>query len=57
MELNGGYCDLTMIPDLTRFPEVAHAYFLELKYQKSGDTDEEDCYYYKGNNLWRVEEY
>lgn len=45
MELNGGYCDLTMIPDLTRFPKVAHAYFLELKYLKSGDTDEEDCYY------------
>ena len=41
MELNGGYCDLTMIPDLTRFPEVAHAYLLELKYLKSGDTDEE----------------
>ena len=41
MELNGGYCDLTMIPDLTRFPEVAHAYLLELQYLKSGDTDEE----------------
>ena len=41
MELNGGYCDLTMIPDLTRFPEVAHAYLLELKYLKTGDTDEE----------------
>ena len=35
MELNGGYCDLTMIPDLTRFPEVAHAYLLELKYLKT----------------------
>lgn len=41
MELNGGYCDLTMIPDLTRFPEVAHAYLLELKYLKTGDTDAE----------------
>ena len=41
MELNGGYCDLTMIPDLTRFPEVAHAYLLELKYLKTGDTDED----------------
>jgi len=41
MELNGGYCDLTMIPDLTRFPEVAHAYLLELKYLKTTDTDEE----------------
>lgn len=41
MELNGGYCDLTMMPDLTRFPEVAHAYLLELKYLKATDTDEE----------------
>ena len=41
MELNGGYCDLTMIPDLTRFPEVSHAYLLELKYLKTTDTDEE----------------
>lgn len=41
MELNGGYCDLTMIPDNVRFPEVAHAYLLELKYLKSTDTDEE----------------
>ena len=89
MELNGGYCDLTMIPDLTRFPEVAHAYLLELKYLKSGDTDEKgmkaleeakaqlDQYaqdarlpklmsgkpihkiaiIYKGNDLWRVEEW
>ena len=89
MELNGGYCDLTMIPDLTRFPEVAHAFLLELKYLKSGDTDEEgmkaleeakaqlDQYtqdarlpklmsgkpihkiaiIYKGNDLWRVEEW
>ncbi len=40
MELNGGYCDLTMIPDLTRFPEVAHGYLLELKYLKASDTDE-----------------
>ncbi len=40
MELNGGYCDLTMIPDNTRYPEVAHAYLLELKYLKTTDTDE-----------------
>lgn len=40
MELNGGYCDLTMIPDNTRFPEVDHAYLLELKYLKATDTDE-----------------
>ncbi len=39
MELNGGYCDLTMIPDNTRFPEVAHAYLVELKYLKTADTE------------------
>lgn len=41
MELNGGYCDLTMIPDVARYPEVEHAYLLELKYQKTGDSDDE----------------
>ena len=40
MELNGGYCDLTMIPDNVRFPEVVHGYLLELKYIKTTDTDE-----------------
>ena len=40
MELNGGYCDLTMIPDNVRFPEVAHGYLLELKYIKTTDSDE-----------------
>lgn len=39
MELNGGYCDLTLMPDATRFPEVAHGYLLELKYLKIADTE------------------
>ena len=89
MELNGGYCDLTMIPDITRFPEVEHAYLLELKYLKTSDSDEEGtkaleeamvqleqyakdnrlphlmsnrpihkiAIIFKGNDLWKVEEY
>ena len=89
MELNGGYCDLTMIPDNVRFPEVAHGYLLELKYIKTTDSDEvgnnaieeakaqleqyaqdpklpqlmnnhpfhKVVIVYKGNDLWKVEEY
>ncbi len=40
MELNGGYCDLAILPDNVRFPEVAHGYLIELKYIKTTDTDE-----------------
>lgn len=89
MELNGGYCDLTMIPDNVRFPEVAHGYLLELKYIKTTDSDEvgnnaieeakaqleqyaqdpklpqlmnghpfhKVVIVYKGNDLWKVEEW
>ena len=89
MELNGGYCDLTMIPDITRFPEVEHSFLLELKCLKANDSDEEGAkaleeakkqleqyaqdsrlpqlmcnkpihkiaIVFKGNDLWKVEEY
>lgn len=89
MELNGGYCDLTMIPDITRFPEVGHSFLLELKCLKVNDSDEEGtkaleeakaqleqyaqdsrlpqlmcnkpihkiAIVFKGNALWKVEEY
>ncbi len=40
MELNGGYCDLAILPDNVRFPEVVHGYLIELKYIKTTDTDE-----------------
>lgn len=32
VELNHGFCDLFLMPDLQRYPEVAHSYILELKY-------------------------
>ena len=32
MELSHGYCDFFLMPDLRRYPMVAHSYILELKY-------------------------
>lgn len=32
MELNHGFCDMFLMPDLQRYDEVAHSYILELKY-------------------------
>lgn len=39
MELNHGYCDLFLMPDLMRY-EVKHSYILELKYLSAKDTEE-----------------
>ena len=38
VELNHGYCDLFLMPDLQRYPMVAHSYIIELKYLKKEDT-------------------
>lgn len=38
VELNHGYCDLFLMPDLLRY-EVKHSYILELKYLSSKETD------------------
>lgn len=32
VELNHGFCDLFLMPDRMRYPEVEHSYILELKY-------------------------
>lgn len=32
VELNHGFCDMFLMPDLQRYPEVEHSYILELKY-------------------------
>ena len=47
VELNHGFCDLFLMPDLTRYPEVAHSYILELKYLPSKD------YEAKGESQWQ----
>lgn len=38
VELDHGYCDLFLMPDLSRY-EVRHSYILELKYLSAKDTD------------------
>ena len=41
VELNHGFCDFFLMPDLMRYPMVEHAYILELKYLKQDATDAE----------------
>ena len=40
VELNHGYCDFFLMPDLARWPMVKHSYILELKYLSMSDTEE-----------------
>ena len=40
VELNHGYCDFFLMPDLIRWPMVKHSYILELKYLSMSDTEE-----------------
>ena len=40
VELNHGYCDFFLMPDLSRWPMVKHSYILELKYLSQSDTEE-----------------
>ena len=41
MELNHGFCDFFLMPDLRRYPMVRHCYILELKYLKTEASDAE----------------
>ncbi|MBR2250458.1 MAG: ATP-binding protein [Prevotella sp.] len=41
LELNHGYCDFFLMPDLRRYPMINHSYIIELKYLKQGSTDSE----------------
>ena len=41
MEMNHGYCDFFLMPDLNRYPMVHHSYILELKYLKTDATEAE----------------
>lgn len=40
VELNHGYCDMFLMPDLQRYAEVKHSYILELKYLPSKESEE-----------------
>lgn len=46
VELNHGFCDMFLMPDLQRYPEVAHSYILELKYLPTKDYES------KGGQQW-----
>lgn len=41
VELNHGFCDLFLLPDLTRYPDMAHSYIIELKYLSANATEAE----------------
>jgi hypothetical protein len=41
VELNHGYCDFFLMPDLLRYPMVRHSYIIELKYLKVDATKSE----------------
>jgi hypothetical protein len=40
VELNHGYSDFFLLPNLQRFPTVKHSYIIELKYLSLGDSAE-----------------
>ena len=39
VEMSHGYCDIFLMPDRKRYPEVAHSYIIELKYLTAKDTE------------------
>ena len=41
VELNHGYCDFFLMPDLSRYPDIRHSYIIELKYLPMAATDAE----------------
>ena len=39
VEMSHGYCDIFLMPDRMRYPEVAHSYIIELKYLTAKDAE------------------
>ena len=39
IEMSHGYCDIFLMPDRMRYPEVAHSYIVELKYLTAKDSE------------------
>lgn len=56
LELNHGYCDFFLLPDLTHYP-TKHSYILELKVLSKKEFDEEakDAYKEDGTPMTRAE--
>ena len=42
-EMNGGYCDILVLPNRARFPQVKDGYILELKYLNPATPDNAIC--------------
>ena len=40
VELNHGYCDFFLMPDMLRYPDILHSYIIELKYLPKTASDE-----------------
>jgi len=36
-ELNKGYCDILLLPNLLQYPDIKYSYLIELKYIKPSD--------------------
>ena len=47
VEMSHGYCDIFLMPDRKRYPEVAHSYIVELKYLTAKDSEA------KAEELWQ----
>ena len=41
VELNHGFCDMFLMPDLQRYPDIEHSYILELKYLPKDKFDKQ----------------
>ena len=56
LELNHGYCDFFLLPDLTHYP-TKHSYILELKVLSKKEFDEEakDAYKEDGTSMTKAE--
>lgn len=40
LELNHGFCDFFLLPDLSRYPDTRHSYIIELKFINKKDWTE-----------------
>ena len=41
IEMSHGYCDIFLMPDKARYPEVKHSYIIELKYLTANASEQE----------------
>ncbi|MDR0894314.1 MAG: PD-(D/E)XK nuclease domain-containing protein, partial [Prevotellaceae bacterium] len=39
LEMNYGFGDFMLLPDKTRYPDIAHSYLIEMKYAKADATE------------------